>query len=1205
MNQFTTLLLLALSVIACDTQQGHKQPTAQVTKVAPAKPASVRLDSVKPPTVVALASMPNAQTVAVPSKSGGSFSRMVGGKDTKIDLLPPQKVPAVTHFLMKTYTTEDGLGSDIIQAMIRDKNGNLWFGTWGGGVSRYDGQTFTTYTTAQGLANNAVGAILQDRNGYLWFGTPNGVSRYDGHTFTAYSTAQGLPNSFVSVIHEDRAGNLWFGTLGGVSRYDGHAFMSYTTAQGLVGNEVRSMLQDRAGNLWFGTSGGVSRYDGQAFTNYTTAEGLISNDVSAIQEDRAGNLWFGTLGGVSRYDGHAFMSYTAAQGLVSNEVRSMLQDRAGNLWFGTLKGVSRYDGHAFTTYTTAQGLASNEIRSMLQDRVGNLWFGTFGGGVSRFDGQAFASYTSAQGLSKNLVSVIQEDRAGNLWFGTLGDGLIRYDRHTFTTYTTAQGLGSNRVISMLQDRSGDLWFGTRDNGVSRYDGKAFTTYNMEQGLAANTVWSILQDRDGNMWFGTWDNGVSRYDGHTFTNYSTAQGLPRNEVRSMLQDRAGNMWFGTFGGVSRYDGHAFTNYTTAQGLAHNNVRSLLEDRCGNLWFATAGGVSRFDGHGFVTYSAGLANTNFVSMTSSKSTQDLVFGTSDGLSILTGFIPKQPKKSEPISVQNNLSNHDLENYTPVFENYSPKAKYPFSPPNPESIKGIYVDSTGKLWFANSAVKLGVVSIDYALLVKDTTKLPKVSIKTVKLDNDYVGWSDLLDAKAINPGIRLNQSLIEEVTTFGRELSDSERKLSREKLSGIKFDGVTPWYPLPKNLVLPYSYNEIAFDFVAIETGRPQDVRYQYRLEGLSNDWSPPTDIERAKFTNLNEGTYEFKVRAKRLSGDWNEPTVYTFTVQPPWYRTWWAYSLYAISTLAVLFLLYRWRTAILRKRYEALQVLYRAAERFVPKTFLKLLKKEHIEDVKLGDNIETEITVLFTDIRGYTTLAEKLRPDQAYAFINSYWKIEAPIIEAHQGFISQYLGDGVMALFPRQADDAVEAVLDMMEGLTSFNEEQAKVNGHQIQVGYGLSTGHAVLGTIGTKTRMDANVISNTSNLSSRVESLNKYYGTLFLISDLTLNTLSDPKKYITRQVDKIKAKGMKNTIRLYEVYKRGGVEEKEQRFINTYEAAFNAYERGEMKVALVGFKECLTLKSKDVSSGILLERCEHLLESGLPENWDGTYEMTHK
>ena len=204
--------------------------------------------------------------------------------------------------------------------------------------------TFTTFTTENGLTSNDVRCIFQDRDGNLWFGSwRSGVSRYDGRTWATFTTEDGLSNNGVYSIVQDRAGDLWFATAGGVSRHDGQSWTTFTMEKGLAHNEVLSILQDREGNLWFATHGGVSRYDGQTFTTLSARDGLVSNDCRAVIQDSKGDFWIGTFGGgVSRYDGRVIQSLTRQDGLVGNAVHCMLQDRDGDLWIGTTQGLTRY-----------------------------------------------------------------------------------------------------------------------------------------------------------------------------------------------------------------------------------------------------------------------------------------------------------------------------------------------------------------------------------------------------------------------------------------------------------------------------------------------------------------------------------------------------------------------------------------------------------------------------------------------------------------------------------------------------------------------------------------------------------------------------------------------------------------------------------------------------------------------------------------------
>jgi len=591
----------------------------------------------------------------------------------------------------RTYDMTDGLAGIIVSSILQDREGHLWFGTWGDGVSRYDGQSWTTFTTKDGLAHNHVQSIVQDREGHLWFGTRDGVSRYDGKIFVTFTIRDGLANNRVMSILQDREGVLWFGTFGdGVSRYDGKTFSTFTTRDGLTNNRVVSILQDREGVLWFGTWGdGVSRYDGKRFTAFTTRDGLASNRVYSILQDREGALWFGALGGgVSRYDGKTFSTFTTRDGLADNGVTSTLQDQEGYIWFGTHGsgvsrydplaspegaeqkfttftsedglgrnfvlaifqdregalwfgtdggGVSRYDSKSFTTFTTQDGLAHNDVVPIFQDREGVLWFGTYGGGVSRYDGKSFITFAAQDGLAYNNVASIFQDQEGHLWFGTW-NGVTRYDGQSFTTFTTQDGLAGNSVRSILQDGERYLWFCTNGGGVSRYDGKSFTTFTTQDGLAHNTVDSISQDQDGYLWFSTRD-GVSRYDGQSWATFTVRDGLASNSVERIFQDREGVLWFGTWDGVSRYDGKTFTTFTVKDGLAGNRVRSILQDRDGVLWFVIpGGGVSRYDGQVFqtMTHQDGLAGNRVDSILQDRDGY-LWFSTSGGV---TRYRPPAP-------------------------------------------------------------------------------------------------------------------------------------------------------------------------------------------------------------------------------------------------------------------------------------------------------------------------------------------------------------------------------------------------------------------------------------------------------------------------------------------------------------------------------------------------------------------------------------
>jgi len=250
-------------------------------------------------------------------------------------------------------TQKDGLAADWITFILHDSDGNLWFGTRFGGLSRYDGKKFTNFTEADGLASKQIIDGYSAPDGALWFATAgNGISRYDGNHFVNFSTKDGLANNYCTSIAPDSDGNLWFGTYGGgVSRYDfdtpsatqskdGNHFVNFTTTDGLVTNYVWSIYGTPDGMMWFGTSaGGASLYDGKQFLNFTEGGMTFITSIHRTSDDV---MWFGTYNGVLCYDGITWMSLDAQDGLASSNVFAVCEDEEGYLWFGTEEGVTCY-----------------------------------------------------------------------------------------------------------------------------------------------------------------------------------------------------------------------------------------------------------------------------------------------------------------------------------------------------------------------------------------------------------------------------------------------------------------------------------------------------------------------------------------------------------------------------------------------------------------------------------------------------------------------------------------------------------------------------------------------------------------------------------------------------------------------------------------------------------------------------------------------
>ncbi|UOG29475.1 adenylate/guanylate cyclase domain-containing protein [Leptospira noguchii] len=216
------------------------------------------------------------------------------------------------------------------------------------------------------------------------------------------------------------------------------------------------------------------------------------------------------------------------------------------------------------------------------------------------------------------------------------------------------------------------------------------------------------------------------------------------------------------------------------------------------------------------------------------------------------------------------------------------------------------------------------------------------------------------------------------------------------------------------------------------------------------------------------------------------------------------------------------------YYTQQQLSEAYSRFVPKELLSLLSKKSILETQLADQTEGLMTVMFSDIRGFTTISEKMTPSENFQFINNYLGMIAPVIKEHNGFIDKFIGDAIMAIFPARAENAVEASLAMMKALKQFNELRQKENKDPIDIGIGIHTGHLMLGIIGHENRMEGTVIGDSVNLASRIEGLTKQFKCSIIVSEVTIASLRDPSRFTHSFLDEVTVKGKSQPIKVYKI-----------------------------------------------------------------------------
>lgn len=279
---------------------------------------------------------------------------------------------------------------------------------------------------------------------------------------------------------------------------------------------------------------------------------------------------------------------------------------------------------------------------------------------------------------------------------------------------------------------------------------------------------------------------------------------------------------------------------------------------------------------------------------------------------------------------------------------------------------------------------------------------------------------------------------------------------------------------------------------------------------------------------------------------------------------------------------------------------AYERFIPRELASFLQKESIVDVQLGDQIQREMSILFSDIRDFTALSEMMSPQENFNFINAYLSYIGPVIRHHCGFIDKYIGDAVMALFPEQAGDALQAAIGMLDEVANYNTYRRQRGRRPIRTGIGLHTGELMLGIIGEEQRLEGTVISDAVNTAARIEGLTKQYGASILVSEKTLFSLATPTHYHFRFLDKVKVKGKIEPISVFEILD-GLSDEDLQLKLETrphFEKGLLHYHSQEFEAAKHYFAHVVETHPDDRAAVIYLRRVEHFIAHGVPPGWEG-------
>jgi len=789
---------------------------------------------------------------------------------------------------------------------------------------------FEHLTVKNGLSRNSVLDIAQDGFGLMWFATGYGLNRYDGNRFTLYKNnpadTTSISDNYINALLCDSKKKLWIGTSGGLNSYepitDSFKHIDLLPKNNSLQPEVFCIYEDKKHNLWVGTRNGLFvQLSGSSIFKHAAKLALdaklASSEILCVYEDRFGYLWVGTGQGLvkSNFNGvfsqvSSFVYQPNIPGSISDSpVKSILEDNQGNIWMATeSRGLNLLNRktlsfeHIVQQSGATNGLVHNSIRKMTLDANGNFLIGTQGG-ISVFDPiqRTFTSYQNRIGdhesLSQNSIYSVFRDRSNNIWVGTYFGGInVSYGIKTlFKSIRPREdnlGMNHNVVLPIVHDSKGNLWIGTEGGGLNYYDRqtKKFTYYinNLKDpgSLASNFVKSIYIDKGDNIWVGTSGGGLNLFDPTTgkFRHFLLGKNIfesKRLAVLTMLNDSQNRLWIGGIGvnGVFHRKGvelSPIAHFPLMEKLKNEMILMLSEDKKGNIWIVTRKAI----------FCLNAANK------------------------LVSTLKYERKKGDEGQFNCIREDHNGDMWIGLYYgglyHYNPK------------IKKIVARYTTKEGLCNDNV-MGIVEDEkHNLWISTINGLSKLNPKEKTFQNyttadglpgDEFNYNSLYKAKngeLFFGGMNgLTHFFPDEISrnNYHAPLVFTGLKLFNKQVGIGKEQGIfTKNIIFRPQLVFSNQQNVFTLEFALLDYIKSYKNRYAYKLEGINQEWNETT-MPQATYTNLPSGNYVFTVKGANNDGVWSKAVDIHIRILPPFWKTWWAYLIYACLIALIVFFIVR--------------------------------------------------------------------------------------------------------------------------------------------------------------------------------------------------------------------------------------------------------------------------------------------------------------
>lgn len=1001
---------------------------------------------------------------------------------------------------------------------------------------------FQNISIKNGLSQSYVNAIVQDRQGFIWIGTQDGLNQFDGYTFNIFKSSSRNPNSisnsYIHSVCEDADGMIWAGTDQGLNLFNKSTLQF---KQFLPNRIVLTVKKAPQGKLWVGTeASGLYLFDPKTgdFEHFQKGVGnnsLPTNSIRCLYTSSSGDLWIGTLEGLCRYNPETkdFLvlqhSRNNPLSLTNDVVSSITEDSQGNLWVGTNSGLNKMeaygDNYFFKRYYLAEALSlqeqANTVTYLYQSSFGALWVGTRGAGLVRImldDGEpTFSNYATDEfdpnSLINNSVLSINEDRSGNLWIGTY-NGISKFDpekqgfSHVKYAVNNPESLKDKNVWSFADDQNNNLFIGSR-TGVTRINRNTDQFYyygrktNNPNRLGDNSVLSLLVDSRGEVWLGmtdgvfmlkNWQDTTGAYfEPVVFRDSSSS--FQDNRTYSLMEDSKGFVWIGTREGLSRIDPrtgnfqffqHDAENVNT---LGDNIVRCIYEMSDGSIWVATDGGGL----HLVQETEAGIVFHRYQHDTDDPHTlsSDMVISLQEGkdgtlwVGTYGGGLNKFDPKTGAVEVF--TETHGLANNV---------------------VYGVLADDDGNLWLStnNGLCKLNVDDMQFRNYEEnDGLQSNEFNIgayfKNQRGEFFFGGINgfNYFFPEEIRNNTRAPEVVITKLLLFNKEMPIGEDKILKSHVS------------MSDEVVLDYYQNNLTIEFSALHFTFPEQNKYRYILENHDPAYSNVGDRRRAYFTNIPPGEYVFRVSGSNSDGIWSgEEATLTIIITPPFWQTWWFTTLWIALLITVTYGGFRYRLSLIKtqkiklerlvnirtqevqhqktkieQQKEALQVEKDKSEQLL----LNILPEETVEELKAKGKATARnyprATVMFTDIKGFTQVAENIPATELVARLDAHFIRFDRIIEKYGIEKIKTIGDAYMCAggVPiRNKSNPIDTVLAGLE-IQRYMDENMRARKERGEdywdLRVGIHTGEIIAGVIGTK-RFAYDIWGDTVNVANRLE-----------------------------------------------------------------------------------------------------------------------------